>query len=219
MQPIIIYGSGGFARELAWLIEECTTSGQNVYRVVCFVDDDPQKQGTYPNDIPVLSLVDAFQQYPRAQIVGGIGSPQTREKTMHKAQAMGFVPASFIHPNVVYSARWTTFGPGTVICAGNILTVNITLGQHVHLNLDCTIGHDVILDDYVTLAPGAHVSGWVHLGKRVYVGTGATFINGTDDNPLTVADDVVIGAGACVTKPIHQSGVTVVGVPAKVLSR
>ncbi len=63
-------------------------------------------------------------------------------------------------------------GKGTVICAGCILTTNIKMGNHVQINLDCTIGHDVIMDDYATLAPGVHVSGYVSLGKRVYVGTG-----------------------------------------------
>jgi acetyltransferase-like isoleucine patch superfamily enzyme len=104
-------------------------------------------------------------------------------------------------------------GEGAVICAGTVLTTNIKLGRHVQINLDCTIGHDVVLGDYTTLAPGVHVSGWVHFGKRVYVGTGAVFINGTEKAPLTVGDDTVIGAGAVVTKSI-EDGLTVVGTPA-----
>ena len=73
------------------------------------------------------------------------------------------------------------------------------------------------MGDYTTLAPGVHVSGWVHFGKRVYVGTGAVMINGTEDKPLYIGDDVVIGAGACVTKSI-ESG-TWGGVPAKPLRK
>jgi len=138
---------------------------------------------------------------------------------MTKAAEAGFRFATVIHPNAAYSAEWNTFGEGTVICAGNIITVNITIGRHVQINLDCTIGHDVIMGDYTTLAPGVHVSGWVHMGKRVYIGTGANLINGTEDAPLVIADDVVIGAGACVTKSILEPNVTAVGVPAKVLSR
>ena len=121
-----------------------------------------------------------------------------------------------IHPRVEMS-RWVQIGEGTVICAGNILTTNIILGQQVQINLDCTIGHDVVMGDYTTLAPGVHVSGWVHFGKRVYVGTGAVMINGIEDTPLYIGDDVVIGAGACVTKSI-ESG-TWGGVPAKPLRK
>ena len=50
------------------------------------------------------------------------------------------------------------------------------------------------------------------------MGTGATIMNGTQDSPLTIDDDAVIGAGAVVTKPVPP-GVTVVGVPAKPLQK
>jgi UDP-3-O-[3-hydroxymyristoyl] glucosamine N-acyltransferase len=88
------------------------------------------------------------------------------------------------------------------------------LGRHVQINLDCTIGHDVVMGDYTTLTPGVHVSGYVEFGKRVYVGTGAVFVNGSVDHPLMIGDDAIIGAGACVAKPVPP-GETVVGVPAK----
>ena len=120
---------------------------------------------------------------------------------MEQVEKNGFQSENLIHPRTEMS-RWIEMGEGAVICAGCILTTNITIGKLVQINLDCTIGHDVILGDYTTLAPGVHVSGWVHFGKRVYVGTGAVFINGTAENPLVIGDDVVIGAGACVTKSI-----------------
>ncbi len=122
-----------------------------------------------------------------------------------------------MHPRVECS-RWVEIGEGAVICAGNILTVNIVLGRHLQINLDCTIGHDVVMGDFTTLAPGVHVSGWVHCGQRVYMGTGAVILNGTEDSPLTIGDDAVVGAGAVVTRSVPP-GVTVVGVPARPLQR
>ena len=74
------------------------------------------------------------------------------------------------------------------------------------------MGHDVIMGDFATLAPGVQISGFVFLGKRVFAGTGAAFVNGTKDAPI------VIGAGAVVTKSI-PGGVTVAGVPAKQMRR
>jgi serine acetyltransferase len=74
------------------------------------------------------------------------------------------------------------------------------------------------MGDYTTLAPGVHVSGWVHIGKRVYVGTGAVIINGTEKVPLTIGDDTIIGAGA-VVKEVIPSSVTAVGVPARVIKK
>jgi sugar O-acyltransferase (sialic acid O-acetyltransferase NeuD family) len=136
---------------------------------------------------------------------------------MEKAAAIGFDFETIIHPRVERS-NWIDIGLGTVICAGNILTTNITIGKHVQINLDCTIGHDMFMRDYATLAPGVHISGCVQLGKRTYVGTGAVILNGTQEQPIIIGDDVTIGAGACVTKSVPD-GLTVVGIPAKPIQR
>jgi sugar O-acyltransferase (sialic acid O-acetyltransferase NeuD family) len=215
-KQIAIYGAGGFAREVAWLAQSCRTGGEP-YQVACFIDDNTAAHGSVLNGIPVMGLAEARSRFSQATIVGGIGSPQTRQRLMERAAGMGFGFETIVHPQVERSS-WVEIGEGTVICGGNILTVNITLGQHVQINLDCTVGHDVLMGDYATLAPGVHVSGCVHLGKRVYIGTGAVIINGTQQEPIVIGDDAVVGAGACVTKSI-PAGWTVVGVPAKPLKR
>lgn len=213
---IAIYGGGGFAREVAWLVQSCNVEA-DLYRVVCFIDDNEAVHGSILNGIPVMGLEEARSRFPEACVVGGVGSPRTRQHLMEKAAALGFGFATVIHPRVERS-QWIEIGIGTVICAGSILTTNIVIGRHVQINLNCTIGHDVKIGDYATLAPGVHVSGCVHIGKRVYIGTGAVIINGTQDTPIVIGDDVVIGAGACVTKSVAP-GLTVVGVPARPLQR
>ena len=212
VNQIAIYGAGGFAKEVAWLVETCNEDNKQ-FEVVCFIDDNPEKEGKKSNGYSVLNLKTAQELFPHAKVVIGVGSPRTRQAIMEKATFAGYAFATVIHPKVEMSP-WVEIGDGTVICAGNILTTNITLGQHVQVNLDCTIGHDVIMEDFATLAPGVHVSGWVHLGKRVYVGTGAVIINGTEEAPIKIGDDAVIGAGACVIESV-ANGLTVAGVPAK----
>jgi sugar O-acyltransferase (sialic acid O-acetyltransferase NeuD family) len=209
---IAIYGVGGFAREVAWLVETCNENKNN-YEVVCYIDDNPEKEGKEFNGYSVVNLRIARKLYPDAKVVIGVGSPQTRQAIVRKAVLAGYSFTTIIHPGVEMSP-WVKMGDGTVICAGNILTTNITLGRQVQINLGCTVGHDVVMEDYVTLAPGVHVSGWVHLGKRVYVGTGAVIINGTEDAPIRIGDDAIIGAGACVIESVAR-GLTVAGVPAK----
>ena len=206
-KQVAIYGGGGFGREVAWLAQECGLE------VACFIEDDEAKRGRPLNEIPVMSLAEARRVFPGAGVASGVGDPMTREILVKKAAEVGFRFATLIHPRVERS-RWHAIGEGTVICAGSILTTNIVLGRHVQINLDCTIGHDVVMGDFATLAPGVHVSGCVRLGRRAYVGTGAVFVNGTQDAPLVIGDDAVVGAGAAVTKSVPP-GVTVVGVPAR----
>jgi len=215
-KKIAIYGAGGFAREVAWLVQSCNL-GANHYEVVCFLDDFVDVEDKILNGIPVVKLESVVQRFPDAAVVGGVGNSQLRQRLMAKAAALGLSFETIVHPRVEKS-DWIELGIGTVICAGNILTTNIRIGRHVQINLDCTIGHDVVMDDFVTLAPGVHVSGNVRFGKRVYVGTGAVILNGTSDKPIMIGDDAVIGAGACVTKSVPQEQ-TVVGVPAKPIQR
>ena len=212
MTQIAIYGAGGFAREVAWLVETCRDAGAP-FEVVCCIDDDENAHGAVLNGVPVMGLDVARSRFPAARIAGAVGSPKVREKLMQKAAAAGFGFATVIHPGTQRSSS-VEIGEGTVVCAGNILTTNIRLGRHVQVNLACTVGHDAVLDDYATLAPGVHVSGWVHIGKRAYVGTGANIINGTSASPLVIGDDAVVGAGACVVRSV-EPGQTVVGVPAR----
>ncbi len=203
--PVAIVGAGGFGREVAWLAESCDR------QVACFVDDHPRV--SVINEIRVVTFEELVSSGREVELVIAVGSPAARQALVTRAGAAGIGFTTLIHPRTERS-RWVTWGAGLVVCAGSILTTNITLGAHVQINLDCTIGHDVRLGDFVTLAPGVHVSGWVFVGPRAYVGTGAVVVNGTAEAPLEIGADSVVGAGACVTRSV-PAGATVVGVPAK----
>ena len=79
----------------------------------------------------------------------------------------------------------------------------------MHLNLDSTVGHDAVIEDYVTVSPGVHVSGNVTLKEGSFIGTGANLIEGK-----TVGAWSVVGAGSAVISDIAPN-VTAVGIPAK----
>ncbi|MDD5306769.1 MAG: acetyltransferase [Deltaproteobacteria bacterium] len=213
---VAIYGAGGFGREVAWLAESYARP-KGGFEVVAFIDDEFRKPGETINGFPVVRVKDLSSRYPDTGVAIAIGNPKARQAVAERCLALGLAFVELIHEGAETS-RWVEIGEGAVICGGNIITTNIIFGTQVQINLDCTIGHDVIMDDYTTLAPGVHVSGCVHMGKRVYVGTGAVFVNGTQDSPLVIGDDAVIGAGACVTKSV-PSGETWVGIPARPLVR
>lgn len=89
--------------------------------------------------------------------------------------------------------------------------------EMVTIGIDCFISHGVkFIND--TFATGQTAKGdkaeWkkTAVGNRVLIGTNATIL------PVHIADDVVIGAGAVVTKDILQPG-TYVGNPARLLKR
>jgi acetyltransferase-like isoleucine patch superfamily enzyme len=86
----------------------------------------------------------------------------------------------------------------------------------VSIGEDCFIGHGVMfIND--TFASGGPARGrkelWreTRIGSRVSIGSNATIM------PVTIVDDVVIGAGSVVTKDITAAG-TYAGNPARLLT-
>lgn len=212
--PILIYGAGCFGREVAWLAERCRDPS---YRVVAFLSDSA-KRGQLVRGRPVLTPSDARDRWPNAAVALGEGDGRLRERFAERCDALGLRLATLVHPNVEMDCGSIRVGEGTVICAGNILTVDVTLGRCVQINLGCTVGHDAILEDFVTLAPGVHVSGWVTIKGGAYIGTGAVTVNGAEGGPLVIGERAVVGAGAVVTKDVPP-GEMWVGVPARLVNR
>jgi serine acetyltransferase len=90
-----------------------------------------------------------------------------------------------------------------------MITTNVKINDFVILNLQCTVGHDTVINNLAAFMPSVNISGEVNIGEGVYVGTGAKIIN-----QLEIGDYTIVGAGAVVAKslPAHC---TAVGVPAK----
>lgn len=95
------------------------------------------------------------------------------------------------------------------------MTTGIQCGNFGLYNLNCTIAHDCQIEDFVTVGPGANISGNVHLKEGCSIGTGAVVLQGrSTDDKLVIGSDAVIGAGAVVTRQVGD-GLTVKGVPAR----
>lgn len=210
-----IFGSAGFAKEVDWLIDDINKSkGKVIYNIDYFVaDDENPNVGTCINGKQIISEKQFFNQFNAIEknVFISVGNPRLKEKIYIKLNinAVCNFP-NLIHPNVSFDSREgkIVMGHGNIICSKTVLTTDITLGNFVHINLDCTIGHDVTIKDFSTLSPGVHISGNVTINEKVYIGTGTVVLE-----KINICSNVTIGAGAVVTKDITEPG-TYVGVPA-----
>ena len=114
-------------------------------------------------------------------------------------------------------------GPFTEIQKGVVVGARTRVQSHsficelVTIGEDCFIGHGVMFinDTFATGGPAAGCKElWreTTIGNRVSIGSNATIL------PVRVADNVVIGAGAVVTRDITQAG-TYAGNPARRIPR
>ena len=160
----------------------------------------------------VEQLADGSTLDPGAGFVIGIGAGHVRRRLDGILTEAGRRPLVLIHPMATVGGD-CRIGEGCILTAGARVTTNITLGRHTQLHVNSAIGHDSVLDDFVSVYPGATVSGNVHLGEGVTIGTGANVLPG-----LTIGSGAFVGAGAVVTSDV-EPGVTVAGVPARPITR
>jgi len=208
MENIVIIGAGGFGREVKVLID-AINQVKSTYQFLGYYDDGIEK-GTIINNFPVLGNINDLNQISeKTAVVLGIGDPTIKHKIVSGIQNEAVYFPTLIHPSVILSNDFVTIGNGSVICAGTIITCNITIGSFVTLNLLCTVGHDSIIGDFSSFMPSVNISGEVIIEKKVYVGTGAKIIN-----QLTIGESTIVGAGAVVSKTLPER-CTAVGIPAK----
>lgn len=203
-KKIVIWGCGGFAREVHFLCEQLGLE------VIGFLDERPEQKGKIINDVAVLGdIVDVAAKASDVVVVpAGVGDPALKQRLARKTATAGFeIAPTLVHPSVPMS-RTNRIGVGGVITIGNALTVNLTIGDLVIINQLCSIGHDVVLDDLVTISPGANISGNVTIGEGTYVGTGASI-----REKVTIGSWSIIGGGAFVAADVPDR-VLYAGVPA-----
>ncbi len=206
---IAIYGAGGFGREVFLLIHHLNEAGAN-WEMTGFYDDEIPP-GTIINDYKILGGTEALNtNSENISVVFAIGNPPIKKQLLSKLNNKLIRFPTLIHPSVkIRNEQHIEIGEGSIICEGNILTTNIRIGAHVILNLACTTGHDVLIEDFCSIMPGARISGEVKIRELVYIGTGATIIN-----QIEIGNASIIGAGAVVIKDI-PAHCTAVGVPAR----
>jgi sugar O-acyltransferase (sialic acid O-acetyltransferase NeuD family) len=181
-----LIGAGGFAREIKTHIGD--------ENMVCFVDDQ-----YYVNDINTLPLSKFnIEEY---EVLIAIGSPIKRFEMVNKLpkETKYF---TYIDKRAIILDKNIEIGNGSIICAGCILTTNIKIGKHAHLNLQTTIGHDTIIGDFFTSAPGAKISGNCLIHDLVYIGTNSSVREKININSFTT-----IGLNSGVVKHITEPGI------------
>ena len=207
MKDIAIFGVGGFGREVLALIKDINKA-QPTWNIVGFFDDGHNK-GEIVNGYPTLGNTDDLNKWGKPIGVAiSVGSPVIKKKIISKITNPLVYYPTLIHPSVwIGDKDFVEIGDGCIICAGVMITTNVTIKNFVILNLQCTVGHDSVINDYAAFMPSVNISGEVTIGEGVYVGTGAKLIN-----QLTIGEYTIVGA--VVTKAL-PARCTAVGIPAK----
>ncbi len=218
MQKLFIAGAGGFAREIAWQLDDNVNSepSKSEYQFDIqglVIGEKTATTQMAKNKFPVLGNDTWAMAHLNKQFVFlcAIGNPGVRRKVAEAYLSAGFKAAVFRH----FSAQIAgphTLGKGSMLCMGSSLTGDLIIGEQVIININCTIGHDCVIENYSTLSPGVHLSGKVHIEENVELGTGAVVLP-----RIRIGKGAIIGAGAVVREDVPPGEIWV-GVPARAIS-
>lgn len=205
---LAIFGASGFAGETR---DIAALTGYDEILFIGKSAENPVQGRPSVSEEEVLPLARAGFSF-----VIGIGSPAVRKSVWSRFPELNYV--NLIHPSATFG-----FGEleevqkkaGNIIFAGARFSSQILMGNHGVFYFNCTVAHDCVIEDFVTVCPGANLSGNVRLKEGAYLGVNSCVIQGgSETEKMTVGRFATVGAGAVVTKNVPDHRI-VKGIPAK----
>lgn len=210
-RPLVIVGAGGHAREVHQLALDIDAV-RPAWNVLGFAVESQYLDAAPVHGLPLFDMATLASTHADAHVVVAVGEPALRRRLAAAIAARpGHRFATLVHPRAVVGAR-VELGAGCVVFAGCVLTTDIRLGRHVHLNAAVSVSHDSRIDDHATLGPRACCCGGVQVGEAADIGAGAVLLPRVE-----VGTRSIVGAGSVVTRNI-PADVTAVGVPARIVA-
>lgn len=209
---LILVGAGDFAREVIWMINEIPAAQD--WKLAGLIDDYPERaaEALRSNGFEqrVLGTIADYLPQREDRFVCTFGRPKMKLAATERIVSRGGRFVNLIHPAASIGPG-CTLGTGIIVCRNAVVTVNVSLGDHVHLNLAALCGHDAVIGEGSTLSANCVVMGNGVLGKGVFFGTSASVME-----HVCVGEFAVLGAGSVAFRNV-PAGQTWLGVPAKPL--
>lgn len=199
---LLIIGASGHGRVVADIAMK-----MKKWQRIVFLDDDDSIVSSMGIEV-IGKSSDAYAHINDCDIFVAIGNVEIREKIHNQLEAIGASIPVIIHPNAIIGEH-VRLSSGTVVMAGVVINCCTRIGKGCIINTGATIDHDNVIEDYVHISPGAHLSGAVKVGKGTWLGVSSAVCNN-----VNIASGSKVGAGAVVVSNITEPG-TYAGVPAR----
>lgn len=194
LRELLLIGAGGFARETAEAVR-ALNSVTPTWKLLGFLDDSPERQGTTVSGAPVLGPVEMAHDHPDAAVIICTGRPDNYVSRRQIAERLDLGDdryATVIHPAASVGGTCRV-GPGSVLLAHVDLTVDVTIGRHVAVMPQVILTHDSQVGDFATLAAGVRVGGGSHVCAGAYIGQASCLRELT-----TIGRRAMVGMGSLV---------------------
>jgi sugar O-acyltransferase (sialic acid O-acetyltransferase NeuD family) len=207
MSPVWIIGTGGFAKEVYFLIKSSTN-----FEVAGFIEKNLEEKESgfvkfFKEKIHVVDQEYFLSNFKKENVCVGVGNPTVRKEIHEKFKFFEF--PNIIHKNAIFDSENIKIGYGNIVTAGCILTTCIEVGNLNVFNLNTTIGHDTKIGDYNVFNPSVNISGNCVIGSTNLFGVGSVILE-----KKVVGNNSVLGANSTLLSNMEDN-VVYVGSPAK----
>lgn len=204
---MMVIGAKGFAKEVLEILDQ----KKELKKLVFYDDVNDDLPIKLYDKFPIIKTKKEAKEYFKKtdnKFTIGIGNPVLRKKIYENFKLLGGIFHSTISPKSNIGNYGNVIEHGSNIMTGVIITNDVKVGKGTIINLNCTIGHDVFIGEFVELCPNVNVSGNCKIGNSSFIGSNATILP-----KITIGENVIVAAGSVVTKDIPNN-VMVAGVPA-----
>jgi len=198
-----IYGAGGLGREVYVLAQQINHAARR-WDEIFFIDDVTQEQQV------MGAKVFRYDDCPAdCEVIIGIGEPVLREKLAHKVNAARPL-ATLIHPDVFIPDN-SQIGAGAIICTGNFISCNVTVGENTLIQPRACVGHDCEIGSHSVISSMVTLAGACVVGDRTFIG-----MNCCVKEKTRIGADAILGMGSAVFTDVTAATI-VLGNPARAM--
>ncbi|XPP27418.1 MAG: hypothetical protein ACNYNX_04320 [Leucobacter sp.] len=155
---------------------------------------------------PLVDIENPPPELREMPVIAAVGAPGARHRLVRLWPGRNFASATASGATLAEDVQ---LGRGSVIAPGGRVMSGTHVGEHVLINSNAVVSHEVWIGDFCTISPGATLGGRSRLADGVFIGIGATVVDG-----VNLGTGAVVGAGAVVLSDVMPYEV-VVGVPAR----
>ena len=210
MKDIVIYGAGGFGREIACLLR-LINEKEDQWNLIGFLDDNEAIWGTKNEYGTVLGGSEWLNNYEKELACAiAVGSPYAVQAIVGKIHNPKVTFPNLYAPTVTFLDKDSLqIGQGNIFCSNCFISCNVKVGNFNLFNGYIPIGHDAVIGDYNVVMPSCNISGGVTLGECNFLGVQSVVLQ-----YVKIGNNTRIGANSVIMRKT-KDGYLYMGNPAK----
>jgi len=193
----VVFGSGGFAKEVISYIES------DNHEVVAVVSTQPFNCSSY-NKYKIYEKLEEGM-FPQATFIMGVGDINIKKIFVSQNENRW---GNFIHSSCHVSPH-AKLGVGMVMCPYSSILGDAVVGDFVTFNVYSCVTHDNVIGNYITFSPYCGTMGNCEIGDECFFGTAAYCIP-----KVKLGNNIKVSAGSIV-RHSYDNECVLLGNPAK----